>query len=254
MENEGPNGVRIQVSDLHKSYNGKPILRGVDLIVDPGELMVIVGGSGEGKSVLLRHIIGLELPDSGRVLLGDTDIRSYIRLSYEDKPFHVAMVFQGAALLNSLTVGENVSLHMREHGLHSEKEIERTVNHALEQVELLDAKDKLPGDLSGGMRKRAAVARALAMNPQIILYDEPTADLDPLLTEQIADLILEIKRRRGTTQVLVCHNLKLATAVADEIALLHRGRIVDRQTPRSLPRSSNPLTREFLRAATLEIG
>lgn len=252
MKNEARQGVKIQVRRLCKAYEGRPVLRELDLMVEAGELMVIVGGSGEGKSVLLRHMIGLELADSGEVWLGQTEIRDYLRLPYQDKPFHVAMVFQGAALLNSLTVAENVSLHLREHRLYPQEEIRRIVAHALEQVGLQDAWNKLPGELSGGMRKRAAVARALAMNPQIILYDEPTADLDPLLTEQIADLILDIKRLRGSTQVLVCHNLKLAAAVGDRIALLHGGKIVDLQTPRSLARSGHPITREFLRAATLD--
>jgi len=246
--------VAIEIAGVHKRFEGASVLRGIDLTVEAGELMVIVGGSGEGKSVLLRHIAGLELPDQGTVRVGGIAVPDYLAIPYAAKPFHVAMVFQNAALLNSLTVAENVALPLREHHRHDGGDIDAVVAQSLAQVDLADAGHKLPGELSGGMRKRASVARALAMNPQVILYDEPTADLDPLLTEQIGELIVRIKRTRGTTQVLVTHNLTLARAIGDHVAMLHHGRIVDFTTGQALPTSTHPLTQEFLRAATLERG
>jgi len=248
-----PAAVGIEVRDLHKAFNGTPVLRGVDVTVAPGELLVVVGGSGEGKSVLLRHIAGLIRPDRGTIRIGDLALAWYLALEYDAKPFHVAMVFQNAALLNSLTVAENVALALREHGARSAAEIDAIVARSLAQVDLSGSEGKLPGELSGGMRKRVAVARALAMDPQVILYDEPTADLDPLLTEQIGDLIVKIKQERGATQVLVTHNLTLARAIGDHIALLHQGRIVDYRLADALSTSDHPLTKEFLRAVSLRL-
>jgi phospholipid/cholesterol/gamma-HCH transport system ATP-binding protein len=161
-------------------------------------------------------------------------------------------VFQNAALLASLTVAENVSLRLREHGRHTPQEIADITRRSLEQVDLAGTEDKLPSELSGGMRKRVAIARALAVDPELILYDEPTADLDPILTEEIGGLIRRIRDRRGTTQIIVTHNLPLARRIADHIAVLHEGRIAENVTPGELTASRHPLTREFLRAAALE--
>jgi len=246
-------GVSIDVQGLRKSYNGVPVLQRVDLRVEPGEIMVIVGGSGEGKSVLLRHIAGLEQPDAGTIRLNGLDLQEYLHLSPEKKPFRLSMVFQSSALLNSLTVAENVSLRLKEHRTHSNQEIQRIVSTCLEQVELAGTEDKMPSDLSGGMRKRVAIARALAVEPQVILYDEPTADLDPILTEQIGQLVRQIQETRGTTQVVVAHNLTLAGRIGTHIAVLHEGRIVDYQPAQQLARSTNPHTQEFLRATELRV-
>jgi phospholipid/cholesterol/gamma-HCH transport system ATP-binding protein len=161
------------------------------------------------------------------------------------------MVFQNAALLASLTVAENVALRLEEHGVASRSEIGATVARTLEQVEMSGSEGKLPGELSGGMRKRVAIARALAVDPELILYDEPTADLDPLLTEQIGGLIARIRSTRGSTQIVVTHNLALARAIADRIAVLADGRIVELATPDALMASRQPLVREFLRASGL---
>jgi phospholipid/cholesterol/gamma-HCH transport system ATP-binding protein len=195
-------GVSIEITGLRKSFNGTPVLEGVDLRIEAGEIMVIVGGSGEGKSVLLRHIAGLETPDGGSIRLQDMDLRDYLRLPPGAKPFRLSMVFQGSALLNSLTVAENISLRLKE--------------------------------------------------PQIILYDEPTADLDPLLTQQIGALITRIHTTRGATQIVVAHNLALASEIGTHIAVLHAGRIVDYQRANALARSSQPHTQELLRAANLK--
>jgi len=245
-------GVRIEIAGLRKSYNGVEVLRGIDLLIEPGESLVIVGGSGEGKSVLLRHIAGLEKPNAGRVRLNDIDLPTYQAMEAEKKPFRLAMVFQGAALLNSLTVAENVALRLLEHGK-SKREVAEVVATCLQQVGLAHAEDKLPADLSGGMRKRVAIARALAAEPQLVLHDEPTADLDPILTLQIAELIANIGRLQPTTQVIVTHNLALATSVGDRIAVLRRGEVVEVLPADALKESRHPFTQEFVKAATMHI-
>lgn len=245
-------GVTVVLHGVCKNYAGVPVLRGVDLEVRPGELVAILGQSGQGKSVLLRQIVGLEQPDAGRITVGDVPLARYLALAPDAKPFRVAMVFQNGALLASLTVGENVALRLRERGHHSAAEIMAITRRALEQVELAGTEAKYPSELSGGMRKRVAIARALAIDPELILYDEPTADLDPILTEQIGELIRRIRSTRGSTQIFVTHNLPLARAVADRIAVLDRGRIVECSTPAELAASHVAITREFLRAAGLD--
>jgi phospholipid/cholesterol/gamma-HCH transport system ATP-binding protein len=255
QEGSGRNGtgVTIEIVKLRRSFNGTPVLRDVDLHVAAGEIMVIIGGSGEGKSVLLRHIAGLERPDGGSIRFDDLDLEAYLRLSPEEKPFRLSMVFQNAALLNSLTVAENVGLRLREHRGHSERDVRDIVGRSLEAVDMLGSEERLPGELSGGMRKRVAIARALAIGPQIILYDEPTADLDPILTAQIGELIKRIHASRGTTQVVVTHNLALAGEIGTHIAVLREGCIVDQQPASALSRSDNAYTQEFIRAANLKL-
>jgi phospholipid/cholesterol/gamma-HCH transport system ATP-binding protein len=244
-------GVAVELAGVRKVYEGHVVLAGVDLRVSPGELLAIVGQSGTGKSVLLRQIVGLERPDAGRILVGGIEVPRYLAMPPDEKPFRVAMVFQSAALLASLTVAENVGLRLREHSRLEPPEIRTVIRRVLEQVELAGCEDKLPGDLSGGMRKRVAIARALAVDPELILYDEPTADLDPILTEQIGAVIARIRAARGNTQIIVTHNLPLARTIADRIAVLAEGRIAECVTPDELPRSRHPLTREFLRASAL---
>jgi phospholipid/cholesterol/gamma-HCH transport system ATP-binding protein len=244
-------GVAVVLDGVRRRYGDHEVLAGVDLAVRPGELLAIVGQSGQGKSVLLRQIVGLERPDAGRIVVGGLPLERYLALPADDKPFRIAMVFQGAALLASLTVADNVALRLREHGRIAPAEIAARVRSALAQVDLAGAEQKLPGDLSGGMRKRVAIARALAIDPELILYDEPTADLDPLLTEQIGELIARIRATRGSTQIIVTHNLALARSFADRVAVLDRGRIVECLPAAALATSHHPLTREFLRAARL---
>ena len=244
-------GVTVLLEGIRKSYEGVSVLRGVDLEVAAGEILAIVGQSGTGKSVLLRQIIGLERPDAGRIAVGGVELQRYLAMSPEEKPFRIGMVFQSAALLASLTVAENVSLRLRERGRHSPAEVAAITRHALQQVELAGTEEKLPSELSGGMRKRASIARALAIEPELILYDEPTADLDPILTEEIGRLIARIRTTRGATQIIVTHNLPLARSVADRIAVLAEGRIAECIPPRELGASRHPLTREFVRASGL---
>jgi phospholipid/cholesterol/gamma-HCH transport system ATP-binding protein len=244
-------GVAVVLAGIRKRYGEQEVLAGIDLDVRPGELLAIVGQSGQGKSVLLRQIVGLEKPDAGHIEIGGIPLERYLALPPGAKPFRIAMVFQGAALLASLTVAENVALRLREHHQVPPAEVGTRVARALEQVELAGSEDKLPGDLSGGMRKRAAIARALAIDPELILYDEPTADLDPLLTEQIGTLIARIRSSRGSTQIIVTHNLGLARSIADRVAVLDGGRIVDCTHAAALAASHHPLTRELVRAAGL---
>ncbi len=246
-------GVRVDIEGLRKSFNGIAVLRGVDLQIAAGETLVIVGGSGEGKSVLLRHIAGLEVPDAGSIRLNGTDLEDYLAMPPEEKPFRLSMVFQGSALLNSMTVAQNVALRLLEHGKHPRAEVARIVETCLEQVGLKGAQDKLPADLSGGMRKRVAIARALAVEPQLILYDEPTADLDPMLTLQIGELIAEIGRVRDATQIVVTHNLALAVKIGNRIGVLRRGELVDLVPAHALKQSRHPFTQEFVKAASLPI-
>jgi phospholipid/cholesterol/gamma-HCH transport system ATP-binding protein len=245
-------GIAVELTGVRRSYRGHAVLRGVDLRVEPGELLAILGQSGTGKSVLLRQIVGLERPDAGRIVVGDLPLERYLALPPEEKPFRIAMVFQNAALLASLTVAENVGLRLYERGERSPREIAEIVRRSLEQVELAGSENKMPSELSGGMRKRASIARALAIDPDLILYDEPTADLDPILTEQIGKLIARLRAVRGATQIIVTHNLFLARAIANRIAVLDQGRIAETIAPAELTESRHALTREFLRSAALE--
>ena len=242
-------GVPIAVRDVWKSYGGHVVLRGVSLDVAAGETLVIIGGSGEGKSVLIRQVIGLEEVDRGEVRVGELEIGEYRATPIEKKPFRMSMVFQTSALLNSLTVAENVSLALREHRLAKPAEIRQIVRTSLAEVDMDGTEQKLPGELSGGMRKRVAIARALATHAEVILYDEPTAELDPLLTGEIGRLIRKIQASRRPTQIVVTHNLPLAGDIADHVAVLREGQVVDYTSGDEFFRSRNEHTQKFLRAA-----
>jgi phospholipid/cholesterol/gamma-HCH transport system ATP-binding protein len=237
-------GVSLQVRGLRKSFGGQEVLRGVDLDVQPGEIFVIMGPSGSGKSVLLKHLIGLEAPDAGEILINGESVES----AEVATKYRMALVFQSGALLNSLTVGENVGLYLAEHRLKPSAEIERIVAEKLEAVGLADAVDKMPGELSGGMKKRAAIARALVIEPQMILYDEPTSELDPLSAVVIGEEILELKKRTCVTSIVVTHDRDLAFGVADRIAIINEGVIVTVGTPDEVKRFNDPLVQKFLRA------
>ena len=241
--------VAIQVRDVWKSYDRNPVLRGIRLDVAAGETLVIIGGSGEGKSVLIRQIIGLETADHGEIRLNDLTVAGYRKLPFEEKPFHVAMVFQTSALLNSLTVADNVGLALREHRIAKAAERRSIIANCLAEVDLDGTEEKMPSELSGGMRKRVAIARALAMRSDLILYDEPTAELDPILTEEVGKLIRKIQDGRRPTQVVVTHNLPLAREIADHVAVLKQGEIVDYRTGDDFFQSDHPHTKNFLRAA-----
>ncbi len=235
-------GVSLAVRGLRKNFGRQEILRGLDFAVQPGEIFVIMGPSGSGKSVLLKHLIGLEAPDTGEILINGERITS----SEIAAKFRVAMVFQSGALLNSLTVGENVGLYLTEHRLKSAAEIQKVVLEKLEDVGLKDAVDKMPGDLSGGMKKRVAIARALVSEPQLILYDEPTSELDPLSSVVIGEEILDLKNRTHVTSLVVSHDRDLAFGIADRIAVINEGRILVIGTPDEVKRFDDPLVQKFL--------
>jgi phospholipid/cholesterol/gamma-HCH transport system ATP-binding protein len=237
-------GVGVQVRGLRKSFDGQEVLKGVDLEIQPGEIFVIMGPSGSGKSVLLKHIIGLEAPDAGEILInGEVVQPAEIAAKYR-----MALVFQSGALLSSLTVGENVGLYLAEHQLKSPEEIKKIVAENLEAVGLKDVTDKMPTDLSGGMKKRVAIARALASEPQVILYDEPTSELDPLSAVVIGEEILELKNKFHVTSIVVSHDRDLAFGVADRIAVINEGSIVTIGTPDEVKKFNDPLVQKFLNA------
>jgi phospholipid/cholesterol/gamma-HCH transport system ATP-binding protein len=237
-------GVGVQVRGLRKAFAGQEILKGLDFEVRRGEIFVLMGPSGSGKSVLLRHVIGLEQPDAGEILIEGESIGSPEVMH----KYRLAMVFQSGALLNSLTVGENVGLYLSEHRLKPPAEVARIVAEKLEVVGLKGAESKLPGELSGGMKKRAAIARALVIEPQLILYDEPTSELDPLSAVVIAEEMLKLQERIHVTSLVVTHDRDLAFNVADRIAVIHEGRLVAVDTPEAIQHSTDPLIRRFLRA------
>src|SRR2546422_1249928 len=237
-------GVGLVVRGLRKSFNGQEVLKGLDFEVKPGEIFVIMGPSGSGKTVLLKHLIGLEEPDAGEILIEGQPIESPEVMS----KYRLAMVFQSGALLNSLTVGENVGLYLTEHRLKPPDEIARIVAEKLEVVDLKGAEDKMPNELSGGMKKRVAIARALVIEPQLILYDEPTSELDPLSAVVIAEEILRLKERIHVTSLVVSHDRDLAFGVADRIAVINDGRILAIGTPEEVKRKPDPLIQKFLNA------
>ena len=237
-------GVRVSVSGLRKSYDGNPVLKGIDFEVAPGEIFVVMGPSDSGKSVLLKHIIGLESPDEGELQINGEPIDAE---TIGDK-FRLAMVFQSGALLNSLTVAENIGLYLSEHRLKSDEEIARIVAEKLELVGLSNVQHRFPSELSGGMRKRVAIARALAAEPQLILYDEPTSELDPLSAITIGEEIYALNQRIQVTSIVVTHDRDLAFGIADRIAIMHQGEILLIGTPDDIRASQHPVIREFITA------
>jgi phospholipid/cholesterol/gamma-HCH transport system ATP-binding protein len=236
--------VRVEVKGLRKSYAGTPVLKGIDLEVKRGEIFVIMGPSGSGKSVLMKHIIGLETPDEGDIFIDGESIHSP---GVMDK-HRLAMVFQSGALLNSLTVGENVGLYLAEHRLKPPAEIDRIANEKLEFLGLKNVRDRFPSELSGGMKKRVAIARALVIDPQLILYDEPTSELDPLSAVVIGKEILALSQRIHVTSIVVTHDRDLAFGVADRIAMMQEGNLIAVGIPDEIRHHKDPLIQQFLTA------
>jgi len=238
----------IEISDVHKRFGPHRVLRGVDLTIRSGESLVVLGQSGTGKSVLLKLIIGLLHPDRGTIRVDGSEVN---RLGYDElaelrKRF--GMVFQMAALLDSMTVGQNVGLALREHGGLRAAEVDRIVAEKLDMVHLKGIEGKKPADLSGGMRKRVGLARAIAMDPDYILYDEPTTGLDPVTAQQINVLIRELQDRLNVTSIVVTHDMQSAYHVGDRLCLLHEGRIRFDGTPDEIQRSEDPVVHQFIRA------
>ena len=236
--------VSVAVRDLRKSFNGQEVLRGISFEVKPGETFVIMGPSGSGKSVLLKHIIGLEEPDSGEILIAGQSVHGSQVLNN----YRVAMVFQSGALLKSLTVGENVGLYLAEHRLKEPDEIARIVAEKLEAVGLKGLEDRSPSELSGGMQKRVAIARALVVDPQLVLFDEPTSELDPLMSVNVGEQIMLMRERLHPTILVVTHDRDLAFGVADRIAMINDGQIRFIGTPDEVKNSRDPMLQKFIHA------
>ncbi|MBI3857424.1 MAG: ABC transporter ATP-binding protein [Planctomycetes bacterium] len=236
----------IELCDLTKSLSGRTVLDGVSLSILKGETLSVIGGSGAGKSVTLKHIVGLMKPDRGCVKVDGVDVTNTNHGSLEAARRKIGFCFQGSALLNSLTVFENVALPLREHERPSEDEIRRRVEEKLALVGLSEAGEKLPAEISGGMKKRVGLARAIIRNPEIILYDEPTAGLDPVMGSTINDLILDMQKKLGVTSVLVTHDMTSAFRVSNRIAMLLKGKIVKVGTPAEFRASSDPLVKQFI--------
>jgi len=236
----------IRIVDLRKSFGAKQVLRGVNLEIGDGETMVIIGQSGSGKSVLLKHIIGMLKPDRGRVIVDGVDITPLRPREMADTLRKFGMLFQGAALFDSLTVGENVAFGLRRYTDYPKKEIEAIVTESLEKVGLRGVERLMPHELSGGMRKRVGLARAIAYKPQIILYDEPSTGIDPIRADSINDLINQMKRDLGVTSVVITHDMVSCYKVADRIGMLYNGVIIETGTPAAIQATANPVVRQFI--------
>ncbi len=242
---------RVAVEDLHKSLGGQPVLRGVSLEVQPGEAVAIVGPSGCGKTVLLRHVMGLLVPDAGQVRLDGEPVHRLPPHRLREVRAQIGVVFQGAALFDSLTVGENVAFPLRRHRRLPEQRIREIVADKLSLVGMAGTEHKMPAELSGGMRKRVGIARALALDPKVVLYDEPTAGLDPVTARAVDRLMTAVRAQTRATVLLVTHDLLTAFAVADRVAVMEAGRFVVVGPRQAVRASPHPLVQAFLRSSGL---
>jgi phospholipid/cholesterol/gamma-HCH transport system ATP-binding protein len=240
----------LQIEHLKKHFGSQVVLDDINLEVNKGEILCIIGQSGSGKTVLFRHIIGLIFPDGGRIMLDGEVISSPTTLpsDFNRHRRRFGILFQGAALFDSMNVGENLAFPLREHTDLSEAEIQSLVDESLENVGLKAIfKTKMPSELSGGMRGRVGLARALVMKPEIMLYDEPTSALDPIMTDKINDLVLSLRERLGVTSVVVTHDIASAYKVADRMAMIHEGKIIFTGTPGEIRASHDPYIQQFIR-------
>jgi len=236
----------IQVRQLQKSFGSQKILAGVDLCIDSGESAVIIGRSGGGKSVLLKHLIGLLQPDSGDVLVDGQNIVHMTERQLLQVREKFGMVFQGAALFDSMTVAENISFPLMRKKTYTAGEIQRRVAHALEVVDLPGTEHKKPAELSGGMRKRVGLARAIIYEPKIILYDEPTTGLDPIVSDSIDNLIIRVRDHLKVTSVVVTHDMRSARRVGNHVFMLHEKHIYAHGAPEEFFASEDPIVRQFI--------
>lgn len=240
-----PEDIIISIRDLVTHYGNRPILQGINLDIRRGETMVILGRSGCGKSTLLRHLVGLALPTSGQIIIKGYDLAAMSEGETAPVLRKMGMLFQGAALFNSMTVGDNVALPLREHTRLEESTIKIMTRIKLELVGLAGFENFMPAQLSGGMKKRAGLARAIAMDPEILFCDEPSAGLDPVVAVGIDELILKLKRAFNMTTVVVTHELASVFKIADRIAMLHEGQIVAMGTPEELRDNAHPIVQQF---------
>ena len=236
----------IEINDVYKDFGENQVLRGVDLTIQKGETMVIIGRSGCGKSVLLKHIIGLLKPDQGRVLVDGEDITSYNGGQLNKLRQKFGMLFQGSALFDSMTVDENVGLALREHTSLPEAQVKEKVTKTLKLVGLSGIEEKKPAQLSGGMRKRVGLARAIAMDPEYVLYDEPTTGVDPIMADVINELIVSCRNVLSITSIAVTHDMVSAYKIADRIAMLYEGKIIFIGNPEQTKSTDHPVVKQFI--------
>jgi len=236
----------IELKGIYKSFEGKDVLRGVNLKVKKGDSVVVIGGSGSGKSVLLKHIIGLLIPDSGTVIIDSTDLSGLNEDGLHEIRKKFGMLFQSAALFDSMKVWENVGFGLKRHTHLTDTEIKETAVQKLKMVGLVGVEDVMPSELSGGMRKRVGLARAIAMTPEILLYDEPTTGLDPIMADAINDLIIKMREELHVTSVTITHDMKSAYKIADTIAMLYNGVIIAEGSPVEIEHTSDPVVRQFV--------
>lgn len=246
---EESRGVSISIRHLDKSFDGNHVLKDVNLEIGAGETFSIIGPSGTGKSLLLKHIVKLVKPDAGQILIDGQDIHQG-KPGDAERNYRYSMVFQSSALFNSLTVGENVGLWLREKRVCRETRIRRIIREKLKLVGLLGKEELRTEELSGGMKKRVAIARSLAMNPDLILYDEPTAELDPVTSDELARVIMGLRENVELTTVIVSHDLNFALYLSDRVAMMNDGQIVEIGTPEEIKQSQNPVVRNFIYTTT----
>ena len=244
----------IKLQGVEKTLGGQPVLKGVNLDIPTGQLTTIIGPSGEGKSVMLKHMIGLLRPDRGSVIVDGVDISQLKEKELNDVRKRFAMLFQSAALFDSLNVFDNVAFPLREKRLVSDSEIIRIVKDMLERVGLGDMGHKFPAELSGGMKKRVGLARSLGMGPEIILFDEPTTGLDPLMARSIHDLILSMHRVFGFTAVMVSHEIPEIFSISDWVAMLKDGKVAAMAPSQSFQRLADPIVQEFISVGIAPVG
>ncbi|HEU4521675.1 MAG TPA: ABC transporter ATP-binding protein [Thermoanaerobaculia bacterium] len=237
---------KISLQHLHKSFGDKQVLRDMSIEIGTGESVVIVGGSGTGKSVTLKHIIGLLQPDRGHVVVDQTDLCCMKPMELNTFRRRFGMSFQEGALFDSMSVFENIAFPLRRHTKMTEEEIRDRVRECLEDVHLQGVESKRPSELSGGMRRRVGFARAISLKPEILLFDEPTTGLDPVISDVVADLIVEMDEKLHTTTVTITHDMKVAFKIADRVAMLYRGQIIEEGTPAEFQRSTNPIVQQFI--------
>ena len=237
---------KISLRHLYKSFGEKEVLRDMSIDVKTGDSLVIVGGSGTGKSVTLKHIIGLLQPDRGHVIVDEADLCCMDHLELNAFRRRFGMSFQEGALFDSMSVFENIAFPLRRHTKMTEGEIRDRVRECLEDVHLPGVEAKRPSELSGGMRRRVGFARAISLKPDILLFDEPTTGLDPVMSDVIADLIVEMDEKLHTTTVTITHDMKVAFKIADRVAMLYRGTIIEEGTPEVFQKSANPIVQQFI--------
>ena len=239
----------VEVTDLHKAFEGRTVLDGVTCQIPAGKISVVMGPSGTGKSVLLRHVVGLLYPDSGDVTVAGKSVPNLAEDELLELRRNVGMLFQDGALFSSMNLYDNVAFPLRQHTKKSEREIKAIVMQRLEEVGLSESVRKMPNELSGGMRKRAGFARALVLEPELLLFDEPDSGLDPVRTALLCDLIKEIQQKYKSTGVVISHDIKSCFNIGDHIILLYGGKVVDQGSKEELQRSTNPFTQQFIQGA-----